>query len=459
MQRVRKGAGAWEPVDVAGDTLLVRRYRSELASELWRFDAQIGEGGALTHGAAVTARLGPAGEIYAITDGGGDRMQLVELAATSGALEPAGEVGQPVFRPHEPEVVRVVSAGLVDEVDGVAIAAGGTVAFTTNHDGTSRLYFDARGSRREAKLPATGVIADLAFARAADVLAYTYADATHPREVYLYDLRTDTATRVTDGGAIPAAVVPRHERAVAADGTGIAMLVYQPAHAHAPPVVVELHGGPEDQWRPRYQAFEQFLVARGYALVQPNVRGSLGYGRAFASLDDGPLRANVIGDVRAVLDWIATRPELDATRVVVMGQSYGGFLALASLQAMPDRLRGAIDMAGIADLASFLATTSAYRRDQRRAEYGDERDPAVRARLDALSPLHHAIARPILVAAGAKDPRVPPADAARLVAEVRRAGVEVWSIVADDEGHGFAKPANRGVFEVLAVQFLDRVCR
>jgi dipeptidyl aminopeptidase/acylaminoacyl peptidase len=221
--------------------------------------------------------------------------------------------------------------------------------------------------------------------------------------------------------------------------------------------VVELHGGPEDQWLPRYQPFVQLLVARGYAVVQPNVRGSAGYGRKFQRLDDREHRADTLRDVGAVLDWIAKQPDLDPQRVVVMGTSYGGYLALASLLAYRDQLRGGITLGAITDLATFLEGTSAYRRDHRRAEYGDERDPETRVRLGKLSPLSRAgeIKRPLLVAHGARDPRVPQANAGALVTAVRAAGTPVWSLVAADEGHFFERPDNRDAFEALAVQFLD----
>ncbi len=134
---------------------------------------------------------------------------------------------------------------------------------------------------------------------------------------------------------------------------------------------------------------------------------------------------------------------------------------LASLLAYPTRLRGGIDMVGIVDFVTFLQGTSAYRRDQRRAEYGDERDPATRAYLASISPLAQAgeLRRPLLVAQGARDPRVPAADAARLVQAVRRAGHDAWYLVADDEGHGFTRVDNRAVFEALVTQFLDAIAR
>jgi dipeptidyl aminopeptidase/acylaminoacyl peptidase len=225
------------------------------------------------------------------------------------------------------------------------------------------------------------------------------------------------------------------------------------------PVVIELHGGPEDQWRPRWAPFEQFLVARGFAVVQPNVRGSLGYGAAYAALDNGPHREDPVRDVGAVLDWIATQPDLDPRTVVVMGTSYGGYLALASLVAYPTRLGAGIDIVGIADFVAFLEGTAPYRREQRRAEYGDERDSAVRQQLAAISPIAHAaqIKAPLLVAQGKKDPRVPSQVSDRLVASVRSAGGQVWYLSADDEGHGFTKPTNRGVLELMIVQLLSSV--
>jgi len=328
--------------------------------------------------------------------------------------------------------------------------------------GTSALWLQS-GSDYPAPvsgLPTGGVIADL-HARA-DAIAFTYSDATHPRDVYRYGLRARMAVRMTtaDGAIDPSALVaPRRIDVRAADGVAIATWLYRPAGARRVPVVIDLHGGPEDQWRPRYQPFEQFLVGRGYAIVQPDVRGSTGHGRGFASLDDGTRRPGVLADVRAVLDWVAAQPDLDPTRVVVMGTSYGGFLALATATAMPERVAGAIDLAGMVDLAAFLAGTAAYRRDERRAEYGDERDPAVRAVLDQLSAAKHvaALRRPVLVAHGRLDPRVPVVDVERYVRDARAAGVTVWSMIADDEGHGFAKSENRGAFEVLAAQFLDAV--
>jgi dipeptidyl aminopeptidase/acylaminoacyl peptidase len=309
--------------------------------------------------------------------------------------------------------------------------------------------------------PAGGVISELRFARDAGVLAFTFTDPATPRGAYTYDLAGDRLVAWTraETSAL-AAVSPRASRPTSFDGTAIPLLAYLPSRVK-PPVVIDLHGGPEDQWQRRWAGFAQFLVARGFAVVQPNVRGSTGYGAAFAALDDGRHREDAVRDVGAVLDWIVATDTFDVRRVYVMGTSYGGYLALAALARYPDRLRGGIDLVGIADFVTFLEGTRGDRRDQRRAEYGDERDPETRAFLARISPLAYArgIRAPVVVAHGRRDPRVPPADADRLVAALRAAGTIVWYVVADDEGHGFAKPENRGVFEVLVTQFLEATAR
>jgi dipeptidyl aminopeptidase/acylaminoacyl peptidase len=235
-------------------------------------------------------------------------------------------------------------------------------------------------------------------------------------------------------------------------------------------VVVELHGGPEDRWLPRYAGFAQALAARGIAVVRPDVRGSSGYGRAFAALDDGPHRTDVLRDVAATLAWVARRRELAHARIFVMGHSYGGFLALSALHAFPDRLRGAIALAPIIDLPEFLAGTAAYRRAHRRAEYGDERDPHVRDALARISPGAFAteLHAPLLIAYGLRDARVP-ADATTRFIRAARAGLlagsapgrlpgggtPVWSLAAADEGHWFAHADTLTAYEALVVELIE----
>jgi dipeptidyl aminopeptidase/acylaminoacyl peptidase len=224
-------------------------------------------------------------------------------------------------------------------------------------------------------------------------------------------------------------------------------------------VVVSWHGGPEGQERPTFNATAQLLVDRGIAVLLPNVRGSSGQGKAYLAMDDGVKRAEALGDSGATLDFIAAQPDLDPARVAVYGGSYGGYMALATATFYPDRIRGAVDVVGISSIPTFLRSTAPYRRDLRRAEYGDERDPAVLAVLERISPLHHvdAIQAALFVIQGKNDPRVPQSEAEQVVAAVRARGRDAWYLLALDEGHGFQKKENRDYQVAALVTFLERV--
>jgi dipeptidyl aminopeptidase/acylaminoacyl peptidase len=228
-------------------------------------------------------------------------------------------------------------------------------------------------------------------------------------------------------------------------------------------VLVAIHGGPESQFRPTFQPIHQYWAARlGVAVVAPNVRGSSGFGKTWLTLDDGTKREDSVRDVGALLDWIATQPDLDASRVAVHGGSYGGYMVLASLEHFPERIRAGVDVVGIANFTTFLERTGAYRRDLRRVEYGDERDPAMRAFFAKISPVANAakIRSSLLVAHGENDPRVPLHEAEQIVAAVRAQGRPVWSVYASNEGHGFAKKPNRDYLDAVTVLFLrDHLAR
>ena len=225
------------------------------------------------------------------------------------------------------------------------------------------------------------------------------------------------------------------------------------------PVIVAIHGGPEVQATVNFNARFNYLINElGIALLEPNVRGSSGYGKTFLDLDNGVKREDSVKDIGALLDWIATESRLDAKRVMVQGGSYGGYMVLASLVHYSDRLRGGIDVVGISDFVSFLGNTESYRRDLRRVEYGDERDPAVRAVLDHISPLANAgkIRAPLLVVHGKNDPRVPVSEAKQIVQKVRANGTPVWYLEADNEGHGFARKVNADFYFYSMVAFIER---
>jgi dipeptidyl aminopeptidase/acylaminoacyl peptidase len=182
----------------------------------------------------------------------------------------------------------------------------------------------------------------------------------------------------------------------------------------------------------------------GVALLLPNVRGSTGYGKTFLAADNAEKREDSVKDIGALLDWISTRPELDSQRVMVSGGSYGGYMSLAVATKYSDRIRAAIDIVGISNFVSFLERTERYRRDLRRVEYGDERDPKMREFLQKISPTTNAqkIKVPLFVIHGQNDPRVPLNEAQQIVQSVRQNAVPVWYLMAKDEGHGFSKKRN-----------------
>jgi dipeptidyl aminopeptidase/acylaminoacyl peptidase len=240
----------------------------------------------------------------------------------------------------------------------------------------------------------------------------------------------------------------------------ISAYVYRPRSAGACPVVIDLHDGPDWQYRPHWDPFIQFLVNDlGYAVIAPNVRGSSGYGKSFLKLDDGVLREDAVRDVGSLLFWIGLQPAFDRDHVAVMGSSYGGYLTLASLASYGDRLRGGIDISGIANFVAFMGAPSVYRRDMRREEYGDEREPKMRSFLSRISPLSNAaqIRRPLLVVQGLNDPRVPATESQQMAYRIRSKGIEVWYLAAKDEGHGFRRKPNQDAYLLTAAMFLNKL--
>ena len=222
------------------------------------------------------------------------------------------------------------------------------------------------------------------------------------------------------------------------------------------PVIINIHGGPEGQSRPAFQGrLNYFLNEQGVALIYPNVRGSTGYGKTFVKLDNGQKRMDSVHDIGTLLDWIATRPELDAKKVMVTGGSYGGFMTLAVATTYNDRIAASLDVVGISNFNTFLKNTESYRRDLRRVEYGDERDSSMAAFFERTAPLNNAgnITRPLFVVAGGNDPRVPRTEADQMVARVTQNGSPVWYLMAKDEGHGFRKKNNVDFQFYATVQF------
>ena len=345
------------------------------------------------------------------------------------------------------------------------VNSGARLAFTINEDGISRLRVLELPDLAPVPLPELpdGIYFSLRFSADGSRLGFAVNRAAAPTDVYSLDFGDKALTRWTrsePGGLSEEAMAePELVRYPTFDGREIPAFVYLPPGAGPHPVLLDIHGGPEGQYRPRFSSTTQFLVNElGIAVVAPNVRGSSGYGKAYLKLDNGYLREDSVKDIGALLDWIATRDDLDAERVAVSGGSYGGYMVLASMVHFGDRLTAGIESVGISNFVTFLKNTQGYRRDLRRVEYGDERDPDMRDFLERISPLNQVdkIARPMLIAQGLNDPRVPASESEQIVAALHERDVPVWYVLARDEGHGFRKKVNRDYLTAATALFLER---
>lgn len=453
-RRVTELEGNYYPLDFSrdGTKLLVGHYVSINDSRLYVADLASGSLTRITPEeptAAYRAALFDASgdRVYVTTDRDGEFVELYEAGLGGGEWRP-------------------LSRSVPWNVTEMALSHDGrTLAFTTNEDGYSVLRLLDTRTRRVSEvsdLP-RGLIGGLTFAESAPVLGMTLAGATRTGDAFTYDLRRRRLTRWTEsevGGLDTSTFIePSLFRYASFDEREIPSFYYRPAGDGPFPVVVVIHGGPESQSRPRFSPLIQYLASElGVAVLVPNVRGSDGYGKTYLQLDNGVLREDSVRDIGGLLDWLAEQPELDQERVAVYGGSYGGYMVLASLVHFGERLRAGVDIVGISDFVTFLTNTRGYRQDLRRAEYGDERDPEMRAHLESISPLARAgtIQSALFVAHGANDPRVPVSEADQLVSAVREAGQDVWYMLARNEGHGFRRKENSDLFMQLTVMFLER---
>lgn len=450
--------GGWSVLDWSPDDrhLLVRSYVSINDAALHLMDVATGE----------LRRLSPEGDgpeawmdarfleegrsVLAMTDRGSEFRRLMRLELAGGAWSPFG-----------PEIPWDVEAMDVTR-------DGRRVAVFTNEDGVSRLHVLDGRTGRERKgpdLPA-GVASGLSWHRNGRELGFSLSSARSPSDVYSIDVRVNQVTRwtVSETGGLNAGrfVEPEIVRVEGHDGLALSGFLYRPDPRRFPgrrPILVSIHGGPESQARPVFQMRWNYLLEEmGVAILYPNVRGSAGYGKRFLTLDNGYQREDSVRDIGAFLDWIGRDERLAADRIGVYGGSYGGYMVLASLIHHGNRLRCGIDVVGISSFLTFLKNTQDYRRDLRRVEYGDERDPAMAEFLARISPLSRAgeIRKPLLVVQGLNDPRVPAGESEQVVRAIRGQGGTAWYLLAKDEGHGFAKKANSDFMFLTLVQFLQQ---
>ena len=357
-----------------------------------------------------------------------------------------------------------------DVSGGTSTTDGRLTAMQFNIDGRDelRMFDSANGFQAlpTPKIPA-GNVGRTRFHPARAELAFTLNSAQGPSQIYTLDPASGQVEQWTRAHAPPGVDMGRFSdqqiiRWKSFDGRAISGLLNLPPARFAGkrPVIIDIHGGPESQATMGFMGrYNYFLQELGVALIQPNVRGSSGFGKTFLALDNGFQREDSVKDIGALLDWIATQPNLDASRVLVSGGSYGGYMSLAASVHYADRIAGAVDDVGISHFVTFLNNTESYRRDLRRVEYGDERDPAMREFLDRISPLTNAqkIRKPLFVVQGKNDPRVPYTEAEQIVAKVRANGTPVWYLRAENEGHGFVRKENADYRFYAMVKFVESV--
>lgn len=339
-----------------------------------------------------------------------------------------------------------------------------TIVFSVNENGAYKLYELDLSNKKYTPLkdlPA-GLLGPSKFHPDGTIFSLVINSPKSSSDIYTYDLKNDKLTQWTysevgglDNSTFVMPTLIEYETFDQVNGKSrtIPAFYYKPQNAKSKlPVIIDIHGGPEGQSIPSFDPFRSFLVNElGYAVIEPNVRGSVGYGKSYMKLDNGFLREESVKDIGKLLDWINKQPELDASRVAVSGGSYGGYMVLASMLHYNDRIKCGVDIVGISNFVTFLNNTEDYRKDLRRVEYGDERDPKMKAFLDSISPLNHAhkITKPLFIVQGLNDPRVPATEAEQMKNQLQKKGTEVWYLLAKDEGHGFRKKEN-WTFEQLA---------
>ncbi|HAN64777.1 MAG TPA: peptidase S9, prolyl oligopeptidase [Chitinophagaceae bacterium] len=354
------------------------------------------------------------------------------------------------------------------DVDGFDLSEDGKqLVFITNEAGQSVLYHLQTTGKAYSKIDGlpVGVYSRPDFHRNGKDIALSVNTARSASDIYVVDITTKKTERWTEsemGGMAPDQLSePRLVTWKSFDGLEISGFYYgaHPRFNGKRPVVINIHGGPEGQSRPVFLGSNNFFLNEmGVVMIFPNVRGSAGFGKTFIALDNGMKREESVKDIGALLDWIAQQPELDASRVMVTGGSYGGYMTLAVATHYNDRIRCGLDVVGISNFNTFLKNTESYRRDLRRVEYGDERDTAMYAFLEKISPLTNAgkITKPLFIVQGGNDPRVPRTEAVQMADKVKANGGEVWYLEAKDEGHGFRKKANADFQRYATVMFMRK---
>ncbi|HKT48226.1 MAG TPA: prolyl oligopeptidase family serine peptidase [Candidatus Acidoferrales bacterium] len=448
--------GGWQPLDWSPDDkkILLLEELSINESYLWLVDTATGEKTALTPRDAKAkisygeARFSKDGKgIYVTTDRDSEfhRLAYIDFAA------------------QHPQYL---TSNIPWDVEMFDVSHDGTkIAFLTDEDGVSVLHVMETATKKAVSLPKlpSGVLGGLRWHHNGHELAFTLNNARSPGDCYSLDIATGKLQRwTTSETAVKTDAFPEAElvKWKSFDGKTISGFLYKPPAKFTGkrPVLVVIHGGPEGQSQPTFLGRNNYLLNElGIALIYPNVRGSTGYGKTFSLLDNGVHREDTYKDIDALFNWIAEQPSLDAERIGVTGGSYGGHMTLAVSTFYSGRIRCSVDVVGMSNLVTFLEHTEAYRRDLRRVEYGDERDPQMHDFLEKIAPMNNIdkIKKPMLVVAGKNDPRVPVSESQQIFDALKQQGTPAWFIMAKDEGHGFRKKPNQDFQFYATIAFLQ----
>jgi len=349
------------------------------------------------------------------------------------------------------------------DIDCLALSKDGErVAYTVNEGGYSKLRIRdlSSGETEEIRFP-LGVVSEVNWSPDGKLLAFTFSGSRFNSDIWIHNTKKRETLRLTksDRGGIPQEIFVEPEliHFETFDGRSIPAFFYMPKswEGEKPPVILNVHGGPESQSRPSFNVVNQFFVNNGFAVLFPNVRGSTGYGKTYVHLDDVRQRMDSVRDLRYAHKWLVDSGKIDPKRIAIYGGSYGGFMVLSSLTTYPDLWAAGIDLYGIANFLTFLKNTGPWRQKQRAAEYGDPvKDEEF---LKEISPIHKAdkITAPLLVIHGVNDPRVPKSETDQIVDALKKRGVAVEYVLFDDEGHGIVKLKNRLTAYSAIIKFLQ----
>ncbi|MDZ4832957.1 MAG: prolyl oligopeptidase family serine peptidase [Candidatus Melainabacteria bacterium] len=451
--------GGWDPQDWSPNDkqILLQEQLSVNEAYLWLVDVETGKKTALT-----------------------DRNEKTKIAFNRAKFSKDGK-GVYVSTDKDSEFVRLAYIDLESkkytyltsdikwDVDEFELSDDGTkIAVSMNEEGFGVLHLLDAASGKELKVPKlpAGQLGGLHWHKNNRDLGFDLETARAPSDVYSLDTTSGNVDRWTfsETGFVSTSdfAEPQIVKWKSFDNREISAFMYKPSKEKFPgkrPVIVSIHGGPESQFRPWFLDRQNFWISDlGIVMICPNVRGSTGYGKTYSLLDNGFKREDTYKDIGALLDWIKQQPDLDGERIMVSGGSYGGHMTLATSVLYSDKIRCALDNVGFSSIVTFLEHTEAYRRDLRRVEYGDERDPEMRKFLERTAPLNSAdkIKKPLYIVQGKNDPRVPASEAEQMVEALKKSGTPVWFLMANDEGHGFRKKKNRDYLFYTTIEFMEK---